>query len=99
MSTSRVGSPSPDGSVLHDNWSDLRQFRPMPDIDFKRLDGYRKARLRAAMREAGVALCVLVSPITIRYAINYNVFPLFQSHIPATYVFVPVDGPIPLHLD
>lgn len=98
MTASKLGSPSPDGSVLHDNWSDLRQFRPMPDIDFKRLDGYRKARLREAMREAGVALCVLVSPITIRYAIDYNVFPLFQSHIPATYVFVPLDGPITLHL-
>ncbi|GLS36927.1 peptidase M24 [Mesorhizobium tianshanense] len=50
------------------------------------------------MRQADVAMCVLVSPITIRYAIDYNVFPLFQSHIPATYVFVPLDGPITLHL-
>ncbi|RWO54524.1 MAG: aminopeptidase P family protein [Mesorhizobium sp.] len=90
-------SPGPDGFVLRDNWSDLRQFRPMPDIDFQRLDGYRKARLKAAMREAGIALCVLVSPVTIRYAVDYNTFPLFQSHIPSTYLFLPLDGPITLH--
>ncbi|ESX09701.1 peptidase M24 [Mesorhizobium sp. LSJC265A00] len=89
--------PGPDGLILRDDWSDLRKFRPMPDIDFKRLDGYRKGRLRSAMREAGVALCVLVSPITIRYAVDYNTFPLFQSHIPVTYLFLPLDGPIALH--
>ncbi|WP_287236512.1 Xaa-Pro peptidase family protein [Mesorhizobium sp.] len=69
----------------------------MPDIDFQRLDGYRKARLKAAMRESGVALCVLVSPVTIRYAVDYNTFPLFQSHIPSTYLFLPLDGPVTLH--
>ncbi|CDX52855.1 Aminopeptidase [Mesorhizobium plurifarium] len=68
----------------------------MPDIDFKRLDAYRKDRLRAAMRQADVGLCVLVSPITIRYAVDYNTFPLFQSHIPVTYLFLPLDGPITL---
>ncbi|MER9202312.1 Xaa-Pro peptidase family protein [Mesorhizobium sp. M0933] len=94
---SKLIAPGPDGLILRDNWSDLRKFRPMPDIDFKRLDGYRKGRLRSAMREAGVALCVLVSPITIRYAVDYNTFPLFQSHIPVTYLFLPLDGPIALH--
>ncbi|MER8427907.1 Xaa-Pro peptidase family protein [Mesorhizobium sp. M1403] len=94
---SKLITPSPDGLILRDDWSDLRKFRPMPDIDFKRLDGYRKGRLRSAMREAGVALCVLVSPITIRYAVDYNTFPLFQSHIPVTYLFLPLDGPITLH--
>ncbi|MES0049997.1 Xaa-Pro peptidase family protein [Mesorhizobium sp. M0053] len=94
---SKLIGPGPDGLILRDNWSDLRKFRPMPDIDFKRLDGYRKGRLRSAMREAGVALCVLVSPITIRYAVDYNTFPLFQSHIPVTYLFLPLDGPIALH--
>ncbi|QKC86986.1 Xaa-Pro peptidase family protein [Mesorhizobium sp. NZP2077] len=90
-------TPGPDGLVLSDNWSDLRKFRPMPAIDFKRLDGYRKERLRSAMREADVALCILVSPITIRYTVDYNTFPLFQSHIPVTYLFLPLDGPITLH--
>ncbi|MER9370483.1 Xaa-Pro peptidase family protein [Mesorhizobium sp. M0518] len=94
---SKLITPSPDGLILRDDWSDLRKFRPIPDIDFKRLDGYRKGRLRSAMREAGVALCVLVSPITIRYAVDYNTFPLFQSHIPVTYLFLPLDGPITLH--
>ncbi|MER9438940.1 Xaa-Pro peptidase family protein [Mesorhizobium sp. M0618] len=97
MTNSKLGSRGPDELVLHDNWSDLRQFRPMPDIDFKRLDGYRKERLRAAMRQADVAMCVLVSPITIRYAVDYNAYPLFQSHIPVTYLFLPLDGPITLH--
>ncbi|RAZ73015.1 M24 family metallopeptidase [Mesorhizobium atlanticum] len=96
MSEDKV-SPTPDGFVIRDNWSDLRQFRPMPDIDFERLDRYRKGRLRAAMRKADVAMCVLVSPITIRYAVDYNSYPLFQSHIPVTYLFLPLDGPITLH--
>ncbi|RWI85414.1 MAG: aminopeptidase P family protein [Mesorhizobium sp.] len=93
---SRSNPAGPDDHILRDNWSDLRKFRPMPDIDFKRLDAYRKGRLRAAMRQADVGLCVLVSPITIRYAVDYNTFPLFQSHIPVTYLFLPLDGPITL---
>ncbi|RWC18378.1 MAG: aminopeptidase P family protein [Mesorhizobium sp.] len=97
MSDFKVASPDPDGFLLRDNWSDLRQFRQMPDIDFQRLDKYRKGRLRAAMRASDVAMCVLVSPITIRYAIDYNTFPLFQSHIPVTYLFFPLDGPVTLH--
>ncbi|MEI9426042.1 aminopeptidase P family protein, partial [Mesorhizobium sp. Cs1299R1N1] len=80
-----------------DNWSDLRQFRPMPEIDFKRLDSYRKGRIRSAMRAADVAMCVLVSPITLRYAVDYNQYPLFQSHIPVTYLFFPVEGPVTIH--
>jgi hypothetical protein len=35
---------TPSVSVVADDWSDLRRFRPMPEIDFQRLDGYRKAR-------------------------------------------------------
>ncbi|RWM75090.1 Xaa-Pro peptidase family protein [Mesorhizobium sp.] len=97
MTDSKLVSTSPDAFLLSDNWSDLRRFRSMPDIDFQRLDGYRKARLKAAMRESGVAMCVLVSPVTIRYAVDYNTFPLFQSHIPSTYLFLPLDGPITLH--
>lgn len=97
MSEDKLVTSTPDGFVLKDNWSDLRQFRPIPDIDFKRLDRYRKGRLREAMRRADVAMCVLVSPITIRYAVDYNSYPLFQSHIPVTYLFLPLDGPITLH--
>ncbi|MER8581496.1 Xaa-Pro peptidase family protein [Mesorhizobium sp. M1423] len=97
MTDFKVLSPDPDGFLLRDNWSDLRQFRQMPEIDFQRLDTYRKDRLKAAMRDSGVAMCVLVSPITIRYAIDYNTFPLFQSHIPVTYLFLPLEGPITLH--
>src|SRR4051794_40736476 len=87
----------PDQFLIRDSWSDLRQFRQMPDIDFHRLDAYRKARLKAAMREADIGLCVLVSPISIRYAVDYNTFPLFQSHIPSSYLFFPLDGPSTLH--
>lgn len=84
-------------SPLQDNWSDLRQFRAMPDIDFRRLDAYRKGRLRDEMRKCGVSLCILVSPVSMRYAVDYNTFPLFQSHIPSTYLFLPLDGPITMH--
>ncbi|MEI9415704.1 M24 family metallopeptidase [Mesorhizobium sp. Cs1321R2N1] len=97
MSDTKAVSPGPDRSLLDDNWSDLRQFRQMPEIDAQRLDKYRKERLRAAMRASDVAMCVLVSPISLRYAVDYNVYPLFQSHIPVTYLFMPVEGPLALY--
>lgn len=69
MTNTNFATPTADELVLGDDWSDLRRFRPMPDIDFQRLDRYRKARFKAVMREADVALSVLVSPVSIRYAV------------------------------
>ena len=42
-------------------------------------------------------MCILVSPISLRYAIDCSAYALFQSHIPTSYLFVPQDGPVVVH--
>ncbi len=92
-----MSAPLPDHLVLDDEWSDLARYLTMPEIDFDRLHGYRMGRIRAALREADAAMCVLVSPISLRYAVDYRTYALFQAHIPTTYLFVAQDGPIVIH--
>ncbi len=91
-----MDSSSPDQMVINENWSDLRQYRNLPEIDFSRLHAYRMERMRGALEKAGASMCLLVSPISLRYAIDYRTYGLFQSHIPTTYAFVPVEGPVVL---
>ncbi len=84
---------SPDTMVLNDNWSDLRQFRELPQIDHARMTAYRQGRLRDQMRQHDVAALVLVNPVSLRYAVNYATYLPFQSRIPSTYLFMAQDGP------
>ena len=88
---------SPDQMITDDNWSDLSQHKKKPEIDSERLRTYRMQRLKTCMREADVALCVLVNPISLRYAVEYRNYALFQSHIPTTYLFLPLEGPVVIH--
>lgn len=88
---------SPDQLVSTDNWSDLTQYQDMPAIDFERMHAYRLQRIRAELKKADADMCVLVSPISLRYAVDYRTYALFQSHIPTTYLFVPQDGPVIIH--
>ncbi len=88
---------SPDYLVTNDNWSELSQFREMPVIDHQRLNQYRLERIKQSLRKQDAAMCVLVNPISLRYAADYRNYALFQSHIPTTYLFVPVDGPVVIH--
>jgi Xaa-Pro dipeptidase len=83
-----------DRLVLDDNWSDLAQQREMPQIDFERMSRYRLERLRQQLELHDAELVVLVSPISLRYAVNYRSYLLFQSHIPQIYLFVPREGPV-----
>lgn len=87
----------PDILIAHDNWSDLSRIRPMPDIDFDRLHHYRMTRLKNELKNAGAAMCMLISPVSLRYAVDYRCYGLFQSHIPTSYAFVPVEGPVCLY--
>ena len=80
-----------------DNWSDLSQYQQKPEINSERLQAYRMGRIKACMREADVALCVLVNPISLRYAVEYRNYSLFQSHIPTIYLFLPIEGPVLIH--
>lgn len=87
----------PDKFVVDDDWSDLSRIRPLPQIDFEKLQRWRLARIRSELIENDCSLCVLVNPVSLRYAIDYRCYGLFQSHIPTSYAFVPVDGPVILH--
>ena len=57
----------------HADRSDLPALRlidrapPSEEIDFEALRRYRLARVRARMAERGVAACVLLDPVNIRY--------------------------------
>ena len=88
---------SPDLMMLQDNWSELGRIRQMPEIDLERLQEYRMGRIRNGLRDTGSAMCLLVNPVSLRYAVNYRAYALFQSHIPTAYLFVPVEGPVVIH--
>ena len=88
---------SPDQLVLADDWSDLSRIRPMPQIDKARLHSYRTARLKAELEAAGAAAVVLFNPLSLRYAIDYRCYQLFQSRVPNTYLFFPTEGPVVIH--
>ena len=88
---------SPDKMVQIDDWSDLSQFREVPPIDLECLHAYRMSRLKAEMLKHDVGLCVMVSPISLRYAVNYRNYAAFMSHIPSTYLFLPTEGDYQLY--
>ena len=88
---------TPDAMVMHDDWSDLSRIRALPEIDFARLRAYRTERLKAEMRRHDVPVCIMVSPISLRYAIEYRNYAQFMAHIPSTYLFYPLDGEFLLH--
>ncbi len=69
----------------------------MPAIDAERMGRYRLARIREKLRQANTSVGVFVSPVSLRYAVDYRNYALFQSHIPSAYLFVPVDGPVVIH--
>jgi Xaa-Pro aminopeptidase len=83
-----------DTRLLNDNWSDLSRFRPLPVIDHERLRAYRLGRLRTSLRRHGAAMVLLVNPISLRYALDYRTYLLWQAHAHTTYAFVPADGPV-----
>ena len=85
--------PSTDKTISDDNWSDLRKFKEFPDLNYDRLYKYRTKRLRAEMRKADLAALVMVNPVSLRYAVNYSTYSLFQSRIPSTYLFMSQEGP------
>ena len=58
---------------------------------------YRLDRIRAQLRTAGAAMGIFVSPVSLRYAVGYRGYALFQSHIPSSYLFVASDGPVIMH--
>ncbi len=68
-----------------------------PAVDESALRAHRLGRLRAQMAADNVPLCVLVNPVSLRYALDLREYSLFQSRIPTIYAFVPMAGPVVLH--
>jgi Xaa-Pro aminopeptidase len=66
-------------------------------IDEEALATRRLAHLRTHMIDAGLDLCVLTNPVSIRYATGYRGYAAFQAHIPSQYLLVPAEGPVVLH--
>lgn len=79
--------------------SRLEQFTipPRPDIDMARLVAHRLARIRDELRAADCAFAILHNPVSLRYAVDWREYQLFQSRLPTYYLFVPVDGPVVMH--
>ena len=88
---------SVDRLVFDDDWSDLTRFQEMPQIDLERMSRYRMDRLKQQLQLHDAAMCILVNPISLRYAVDYRSYMLFQSHIPTVYLFLPQDGPTVLY--
>jgi Xaa-Pro aminopeptidase len=86
-----------DRLVFDDDWSDLTRFQEMPQIDLERMSRYRMDRLKQQLQLHDAAMCILVNPISLRYAVDYRSYMLFQSHIPTVYLFLPQDGPTVLY--
>lgn len=97
MATNLEAATTPDGLVTGDDWSDLRQFMELPEIDMDGLLDYRMGRLREQMRIAGVDVHIMVNPTSLRYAVDYSNYALYQSRIPTTYLLVSTDGPTILY--
>ena len=87
----------PDQMILEDSWSDLSQFQVPPNIDLNCLNNYRIGRIRAEMYARDIAVCIIINPVSLRYAINFNSYAIFNAHIPCTYLFVSQAAPHQLH--
>jgi Xaa-Pro aminopeptidase len=88
-----MGTRSVDKLVIDDDWSDLTRLRDRPQINTVRLFEYRRARLREQLKLHDADFCILLNPISLRYAVDYRSYLLFQSHIPTVYLFLPQEGP------
>lgn len=87
----------PDQMVMQDQWSEVAKFRELPAINHERLHAYRQQRLKDELVRHDAALLIMLNPISLRYAINYRCYSLFQTHIPSTYLFFPLEGDLVLH--
>jgi len=82
-----------DKLIFDDDWSDLSRFQEVPQINLERMSDYRMTQLKQQLQLHDAAMVVLVNPISLRYAVDYRSYMLFQSHIPQVYLFLPQDGP------
>jgi len=63
-------------------------------IDLDRMRRYRLQRVRDELKARDYGACVLLSPLSVRYATGVRNCAAFQTHILAGYLFVPAEGPV-----
>ena len=68
-----------------------------PEVDLAAMRRYRLERIRDQLRQQDIPLAILLHPVSLRYALDFREYALFQSHIPMYVLFVPVEGPVVLH--
>ena len=78
----------PDQLVLNDLWSELSATRDLPEIDHERLHEYRMGRLRNELADRDADMVLVHNPVSLRYAMDYRTYTLFQSRTPTTYAYV-----------
>lgn len=83
----------PDRLVIADTWSELRATAEFPVIDHERLHRYRSDRLTAELARVDADMVLIHNPVSLRYALDYRTYGLFQSRTPTTYAFLAQDGP------
>jgi Xaa-Pro aminopeptidase len=66
-------------------------------IDHRKLRAYRLERLRAELRRRNYAGALLGDPLNIRYATGSRNMPVWTSHAPGRWAFVPTEGPVVLY--
>jgi Xaa-Pro aminopeptidase len=62
-------------------------------IDLERMRLYRQGRIRDALKRSDISAAVIVAPHSLRYATGIRNCAIYQAHIPATYLFLPAEGP------
>lgn len=70
---------------------------PKPDINIAALCEYRLGRVLQQMALADVELMVLLNPVSLRYAVDWREFSLYQSRIQVYDLFVQPDGTTALY--
>ncbi len=68
-----------------------------PHVDHDRLHAYRTGRLRQQLIERELDMVLIHNPVSLRYALDYRSYMLFQSRTPTTYIFFAADGPTIAH--
>ena len=74
----------------------MSELIPGPEIDFSAMHHYRLKRIYDEMENRQIHLSVIVSPTNLRYAVNFDEYQLFQSHIPMFYLLLSPMGPVTL---
>ena len=68
-----------------------------PAVDLSALRHYRLGRIRDQLRQRDIPMAILLHPVSLRYAVDFREYALFQSHIPLYVLFVPAEGPLVLY--